>query len=116
MVPAQAFNPVLARQDDFLLEFVGDEPVPEFRIICMDIPRRVDQMRIDSVPFRYWAAVIALLAESQQAAGYRHGNTIGGKICDQREDVPGEIGGSPAENLVLPLQQTVAHLQLPLLG
>ena len=30
--------------------------------------------------------VIALLAESQYPAGHRHGNTIGGKIRDQRVD------------------------------
>jgi hypothetical protein len=40
VVPAQALDPVLARRNTLLREFIGDEPVPEGRIVGMDPGRR----------------------------------------------------------------------------
>ncbi|GGI02134.1 hypothetical protein GCM10007170_43150 [Arthrobacter liuii] len=90
MVPAQALDPVLTRSDALLREFIGDEPVPECRVIGVDVQGGVDQVRIDPIAFRDRVGlppVIALLAESQHPAGHRHGNTVGGKIRDQRVDL-----------------------------
>jgi hypothetical protein len=50
VVPAQALDPVLARQDALLRELVGNETVPERRIVGMDVQGGVDQVRIGPVP------------------------------------------------------------------
>lgn len=87
MVPAQALNPVLTHREALLGELVGDEPVSECRVVCVDVEGGVDEVRIDPVPLGHGAGpppVLALLAKSQHAAGHRNGNTVGGKIRDQR--------------------------------
>ena len=89
VVPAQTLHPVLSRRDALLRKLIGDEPVPERRIVGMDVQRRVDQVGIRPVPFRHRAGsppVVPLLAELQHPAGHRHGNSLGGKIRDQRVD------------------------------
>ena len=89
VVPAQALTPILTSRDALPREFIGDEAVSERRIVVVDIQGGVDQVRIRPVPFRHRACsppVIALLAEFQHPAGHRHGDTVGGKIRDQRVD------------------------------
>ncbi|GAA1789516.1 hypothetical protein GCM10009712_41130 [Pseudarthrobacter sulfonivorans] len=84
---AQALDPVLARRDALLRELVGIETVPECRVVGVDVQGGVDEVRIDPLPFCHRTGpppLIALLAELQHPAGHRHGNTIGGKIRDQR--------------------------------
>lgn len=50
---AQALDPVLAGRDAVLgLELVGDEPVPEGRVVGVDLPCRVDEVGIGPVPRR----------------------------------------------------------------
>jgi hypothetical protein len=77
----------LTRRDALLRELVGDETVPECRVVGVDVQGGVDEVRIDPIAFRHRTGpppVIALLAESQHPAGHRHGNTVGGKVRDQR--------------------------------
>jgi hypothetical protein len=47
-------HPVLPGRQAADGELIGDEPVPERRVIVVDVQRRLDQLRISSVPARHW--------------------------------------------------------------
>jgi hypothetical protein len=46
VVPAQALDPVLASGNAYLRQLLGDETVPERRIVDVDVPSGVGQVRI----------------------------------------------------------------------
>ena len=46
LLGAQALHPVLADGKAAVGELVSDEPVPERRIVVVDVDRCVDQMRL----------------------------------------------------------------------
>jgi hypothetical protein len=48
----QPVHPVLRRTVAGGLELVGDEPIPELRIVSVDVDDRVDQMRVVPVTAR----------------------------------------------------------------
>jgi hypothetical protein len=62
-------------------QLLGDQSVPEFRIIGMDVDRGVDQIgRVEITVAERIAipGVERLAGEPQYPAGYRHGNALGG--------------------------------------
>ena len=105
-------------------DLVGHEPIPELRIIPVDVESEVRQMGVVPVPLgdrvaSPFAPTLGLKAQHQ--AGHRDGNPVHGKVTDQRVDhfggsSPGEKRCRPPEDLVLLLKQPVAFLQLPQLG
>ena len=63
-------------------ELISDEPVPERRIVTVDIQGGVDQVRLVPVPGAkrlLLPRVERLHAKAQRPAGHRHGDTPGGK-------------------------------------
>jgi hypothetical protein len=48
LAAAQPLDPVLAGADAQGRQFVGDEPVPERRIVQMDVQGGIDQVRVRS--------------------------------------------------------------------
>jgi hypothetical protein len=46
VIRAQALDPVLARHDALPRKLVGDKPVPEGRVVGVDVQGSVDQVRI----------------------------------------------------------------------
>ena len=68
-------------------ELVGDEPVPEPRVVTVDLERGVHRVGVDQVPLadRVGAPGIERLGrELQHPAGHRHGDPVDGKVTDQR--------------------------------
>lgn len=87
LLAAQPIDPVAAGRDAGPGEFVGDEAVAEFRVVVVDVDRRVEQVRIGPVPVGHRARApskVGLLAETEHPAGHRDGNTVDGKVTDQR--------------------------------
>ena len=69
-------------------ELISDEPVPEFRVVGVDVIGGVEQHGLLSVTLRDGVRhplIERLLGEAQHPAGHRHRNTGGGKVTDQRE-------------------------------
>ncbi|GIZ95768.1 hypothetical protein TTY48_03800 [Tsukamurella sp. TY48] len=69
-------------------EFVGDEPIPELRIITMDIDRSISHHRIIDITVTDWNSapgIEGLAGELQNPAGHRDGNPVSGQLADQRE-------------------------------
>ena len=88
LLRTQPVDAVLTGDDAVGGQFVGDEPVPEFRIAGVDIECGVDQMGIVPVPSGHGIGVPLverLPGESQHPAGHRDGDTVGSKFTDQRE-------------------------------
>lgn len=103
-------------------ELVGDEPVSEGGIVDVDAYGSAGRVHVRPVPFGDgWGfpTVVALLTDFQHCKSPPRGHRWR-KIRDQRVDfwldIPCQIGSSPAENLILLLQQTVPLLQFPNLG
>jgi hypothetical protein len=64
-------------------ELVGDEPVPDRRVIRMDVHGGVDQVRVGPIPVgdRLGAPGIERLGgEAQDPAGHRDGDPVGGQV------------------------------------
>ena len=68
-------------------ELVGDEPVPEPRVVPVHLERGVGGVGVDQVPLTDRVGlpgVERLPGEPQQPAGHRDGDPVGGKVQDQR--------------------------------
>ena len=84
---AQTLHPVLPGGMAEVGQFVGDEPIAEFRVVGVDVERGVDQMCVIPVMLRHgiFAPLIErLLRKAEDPAGHRDGDTVGGKVEDQR--------------------------------
>lgn len=68
-------------------QLVGDEPVPESRVIGVDVTGGVDQVRVVPITLRYrcFAPFVERLGgEPKDPAGHRDGHAVIGKVEDQR--------------------------------
>ena len=84
---AEPVDPVTAGPDAFAGEFVGDEPVAEFRVVVVDVDRGVDQVGVVPVPLRdraFAPGIERLLGETEHPASHRDRNAVSGQIKDQR--------------------------------
>ena len=77
----------LRRGEASLGQLIGDEPIPERRIVDVNIDRGVDQLRLIPVPLRDRIGeppVIGLLGELQDPARHRDGDAVGGEFTYER--------------------------------
>ena len=80
-------HPILRRDDPADGELIGDEPIPERRVVVMNIHRGVDQMRVVPLTIRDrigFPSVKRLLGEAQHPASHRDRDPVTSKIADQR--------------------------------
>ncbi|MDR7320792.1 hypothetical protein J2S44_001042 [Catenuloplanes niger] len=99
-------------------QLVGDEAMPERRIVGVDATGGVDQVRVIAVTCGDRVAlpmVVGLLAEPQHPAGHRDGDPVDGQVIDQRVHHFGEISlakyAAARRRIVLLLQELVAFTQ-----
>lgn len=88
LLRAQPPHPPLRDPVPSSVEFIGDEPVSELRIIGVDVVGGVEQVGILPVPMADWGCspfVEGLFGKAQDPAGHRHRDSGGGKVTDQRE-------------------------------
>ena len=79
LAAAQPCHPVLPGAETLVFELVGDEPVPERRIVTVDVQGRVDQAGIRPIALhdrRSLPCVEGLFGETQHPAGHRDGDTV----------------------------------------
>jgi hypothetical protein len=70
-------------------ELVGDEPIPELRIVGVDVDDRVDQVCIIPVARGHRGSsplVETLRGEAQHPTGHLDGDAVVGEATDQRGD------------------------------
>ena len=87
LLGAQPPDPVLARLQASLLEFVADEPVAERGVVLVGVPRRVGQVSVVPITLRDGVSeplIEGLFGEAQYPAGHRDGDTVDGQFTDQR--------------------------------
>jgi hypothetical protein len=87
LLAAQPGAPVLTRGDAPAGQLVGDEPVPERRVVGVDVTSRVDQVCIVEIPLRDGVLaplVEGLGGEAEYPAGHRDRDAVGGQVEDQR--------------------------------
>jgi hypothetical protein len=92
LLGAQPRDPVLTRFDAVGGQLISDEPVPDRRVIMVDIDGGVDQVGVIPVALGHRAAapgIESLLGKSQHPAGHRDRDTIRGKVKDQRDLILG---------------------------
>ncbi len=73
----------------FGLQLVGDEAVPECRVGIVDLQRGLDQVGVGPVPCAHGVGlplVEGLRRELEHPAGHHDGDTVRGKVQDQRVD------------------------------
>jgi hypothetical protein len=93
-LPAQRVDRVLAHDVPGVFQVVADQPVAELRIIGVDVMGGVDQVGLTPIGVGDRAGqplVEALAREAQNPAGHRDGQTVSGKLLDQRVGHFGEI-------------------------
>mgnify|MGYP000285678635 CR=1 FL=1 len=113
LAAAQPGDPVLSGAETLVFELVGDKPVPERRIVPVDVHRCVNQVRIGPVTLRDrrgLPCVERLFREPKHPAGHRYGNPVarlgqGPAGTSFWGQLPGEERRCPAQDFVLLLQQ-----------
>jgi hypothetical protein len=94
LLRAQSPHPALAGCEPGIGQLVGDEAIPEGRVVGMDVHGRVDQVGVVPVPLadRVPTPLVERLGgKAQHPAGHRDGDPVSGKVEDQRVD---HFGGS----------------------
>ena len=87
LLGAQTPDPALPDVDAGPLEFVGQEPVAERRIIAMRIDQSIDHIGVLEFPVTdrlLQPRVIRLGGEAEHPAGQPHRESLGGQVTDQR--------------------------------
>ena len=75
-------------QPGLRFDLVGDEPIPERRVVAVKIDGRVCEVSVVPVALRDGVRTPleeCLLAEAQHPAGHRDRNSVSGQFTDQRE-------------------------------
>ena len=89
----QAPHPVLRRRRSLVGQLIAEEAIPQRRIVSMDLPQHIDQMRVVPVSLRHGVTqplVIPLSRSAQHPARHRdrHPDRGPGRghFTDERED------------------------------
>ena len=73
--------------------FIGQQPMPEFRVILVSIEQRVGAIRLHPISVRdrlLQPSVVGLAGELENPARHRHGYPVSGELCHERvEPFPG---------------------------
>lgn len=90
---AQAPDPPLGDLVAAIAQLVGDQAIPELRVITMSVDRGVGRIGVDQVPLAHGSShpgVVRLPGEPQHPAGHRdrhpHRGAGRGQLTDQRVD------------------------------
>ncbi len=92
LLRAQSPDPPLAREVASKLDFVGEEPVAELRVVAVGVDQGVGEvgvLEIAPTHRRGEPGVVGLGRVAQHPAGQPHGDALGGQITDQRVAILG---------------------------